>query len=81
MTLNIIEGDEMKVKIDGSTLITDMMIQDFTYQMKHIEEKYWDQGDIEQAHLEMDRIMADWLKRMGFHEGIEIFEKQPKWYA
>ena len=33
------------------------------------------------AHLEMDRVMADLLRQLGYGEGIDIFENTNKWYS
>lgn len=35
----------------------------------------------EDAHLEMDGIMADLLRQLGYGEGIDIFENTNKWYS
>lgn len=38
-------------------------------------------GDEEGAHYEMDELMVELLRRLGYGEAMDIFEKQPKWYA
>lgn len=38
-------------------------------------------GDEEVAHAMMDDLMADLLTELGYGEGIEIFNKQEKWYS
>lgn len=37
--------------------------------------------DEEDAHLEMDGIMADLLRQLGYGEGIDIFKNTNKWYS
>ena len=39
---------------------------------------YYDEED---AHSEMDGIMADLLRQLGYGEGIDIFENTNKWYS
>ena len=37
--------------------------------------------DEEDAHMQMDGIMADLLRQLGYREGIDIFENTNKWYS
>lgn len=39
---------------------------------------YYDEED---AHREMDGIMANLLRQLGYGEGIDIFDNTRKWYA
>lgn len=39
---------------------------------------YYDEAD---AHREMDGIMADLLRQLGYKEGIDIFKNTNKWYS
>lgn len=39
------------------------------------------QEDIEYAHIEMDNLMAELLRSIGYQDGIDIFEDAEKWYA
>lgn len=38
-------------------------------------------SDREMRHSAMDDYMVETLKRLGYAEGVMIFEKTPKWYA
>lgn len=38
-------------------------------------------GDNEVAHVEMDELMVELLRRLGYGEAMDVFEKQDKWYA
>lgn len=44
----------------------------------HKHDPYW---DTEQIHIEMDSLMCSVLEDLGYSEGVDIFEKMPKWYA
>ena len=37
--------------------------------------------DREIAHFDADELMMELLKELGYSEGVEIFDKMPKWYA
>ena len=39
---------------------------------------YYDEED---AHRQMDGIMANLLRQLGYREGIDIFENTNKWYS
>lgn len=54
------------------------IIDEFNKKMKYISENQWRTED---AHIEMDDVMCDTLKKLGFGEGIEIFEDTEKWYS
>ncbi len=53
--------------------------EEFAGMMKAIAHKY--HGDEEKCHIEMDRLMCDYLRMLGYGEGIDIFENVPKWYT
>lgn len=38
-------------------------------------------GDQEGRHVEMDRLMADTLRALGYADGVKIFEETPMWHA
>lgn len=40
-----------------------------------------DSGDIEEAHAEMDRVLCEALRRLGYDEAVRIFREADKWYA
>ena len=37
--------------------------------------------DEETTHIMVDELMCDILRELGYGEGVDIFEKMPKWYA
>ena len=41
-------------------------------------DNYYDQEDM---HIEMDNLMCDVLRMLGYGEGVKIFEDTPKWYS
>lgn len=38
-------------------------------------------NDIEGSHGDMDDLMCNVLRSIGYGDGIDIFERAPKWYA
>lgn len=38
-------------------------------------------GYEETMHIEMDNLMCDLLKELGYEKGVEVFERAPKWYS
>lgn len=60
-------------------VVTQDMINSFTAAMREAYRAYG--NDEERVHGVMDGIMCETLDRLGFTEGVEIFEKAPKWYA
>ncbi len=53
--------------------------EEFAKQMQQIFDDLV--GDEEAAHGEMDDLMSKVLIELGYKDGIEIFNKQEKWYA
>lgn len=37
--------------------------------------------DAELSHMEMDRLMCDLIKEIGYGEAVEVFDGAQKWYA
>jgi hypothetical protein len=37
--------------------------------------------DLENAHSEMDELMVNLLRMLGYDKAMDIFEAQQKWYA
>lgn len=58
--------------------IPQKIIDEFNKKMKHISENQWRTED---AHIEMDDVMCNTLRKLGFEKGIEIFEHTEKWYS
>lgn len=65
--------------MENNIVVTQDMINAFTTEMQEAYQKYGDDGEI--VHGMMDGIMCETLEKLGFTEGVEIFEKAPKWYA
>lgn len=65
--------------MENGIAVTQDMIDSFTAAMREAYRKYGDDEEI--VHSTMDGIMCDTLDRLGFTEGVEIFNKAPKWYA
>lgn len=54
------------------------IIDEFNKKMKYISENQWRTED---AHIEMDDVMCNTLRKLGFEKGIDIFEHTEKWYS
>ena len=54
-----------------------MTPEEFTEKMRALAAKY----DEEEFHIAADRLMGDLLTSLGYGEGVEVFEKTPKWYS
>lgn len=54
------------------------MIDEFNKKIKYIAENQWRTVD---AHMEMDAVMCNTLEKLGFGDGIKIFEDTEKWYG
>lgn len=52
---------------------------EFADKMREIYDKHAD--DEEMVHGEMDDLMCETLRSLGYGEGIDIFENTHKWYA
>jgi hypothetical protein len=51
--------------------------EEFRNRMETISENY----DVECGHSDMDDLMCEVLRSLGYGEGVDIFEKAEKWYA
>lgn len=61
---------------------TPMTPEEFKQAMADAYHKYWViENDEEFVHIEMDEIMCDLLRDLGYGEGIDIFESTYKWYS
>lgn len=38
-------------------------------------------SDLEGAHVSMDDLMVELLRKLGYGEAMDIFDTQDKWYA
>lgn len=68
--------------MENDIVITQDMVDSFTAAMREAYRAYGD--DEERVHGVMDGIMCETcetLDRLGFTEGVEIFNEAPKWYA
>lgn len=52
--------------------------EQFKQNMQYVCDYY---SDIEIRHCEMDRLMAQTLRDLGYGEGVDIFDNTSKWYA
>lgn len=56
--------------------------EEFTKQMQEAFDVYYvEQDDEEMVHGTMDDIMCNLLRQLGYGDGVDIFNKTPKWYA
>lgn len=53
--------------------------EEFAAEMRRLYEEEGD--DEESVHSYMDIAMCDLLRRLGYGDGVTIFESTPKWYA
>ena len=53
--------------------------EEFAEKMRILSEL--DDRDPEAAHSDGDDLLCDTLKKLGYAEGVELFEKMDKWYA
>ena len=53
--------------------------EEFTKRMQEIHNRYSD--DEEVVHSEMDDLMCELLRELGYGEGVDIFDNTHKWYA
>ena len=52
--------------------------EDAAKRMKEIIDAY---SDTEQCHMVMDGFLCELLKEEGYHEVVELFEVQDRWYS
>ena len=55
--------------------------KEFADKMKELSERNTGSSDICFNHMDMDDLMCEVLKSLGYNEGVEIFENTHKWYA
>ena len=65
--------------MENNIVVTQDMIDTFTTEMQEAYQKYGNDEEI--VHSMMDGFMCETLDRLGFTEGVEIFDKATKWYA
>lgn len=65
--------------MEKNVVVTQDMVDAFKEEMQEAYQKYGDDKEI--VHSMMDGIMCETLDRLGFTEGVEIFNEAPKWYA
>lgn len=51
----------------------------FAERMREIASQYAD--DKEVCHEEMDKLMCETLRNVGYGKGVDIFENTDKWWA
>lgn len=52
----------------------------FAEKMSEIKAQF-DSDDLELCHVQMDRLMCDTLRELGYEQGIAIFEGTERYYA
>lgn len=80
------DGDALDGVSDGivglmekNVVVTQDMVDAFTEEMQEAYKKYGDDEEI--VHIMIGGIMCETLKKLGFAEGVRIFNEAPKWYA
>lgn len=58
-----------------------MTPKEFENSMLFLEQEYGKGKDAEEFHLEADVLMMKVLIQLGYENGIEIFDRNPKWYS
>ena len=51
--------------------------EELAKRMKEASENVW----TEDRHIEMDGIMLNFLRQLGYGEAVDIFNRTEKWYA
>lgn len=79
------EEDAKEDDISESSDNHTMTPEEFAKKMKKISDNLKYQNDAyydeEDAHMQMDDLMSDLLRQLGYGEGIDIFENTNKWYS
>lgn len=65
--------------MEKNVVVTQDIVDAFTEEMQEAYKKYGDDEEI--VHSMMDGIMCETLEKLGFAEGVEIFNEAPKWYT
>ena len=52
---------------------------DFARRMRNVAKQFPD--DPERQHILMDNLMCTLLTRLGYTEGVEVFNNTHRWYA
>lgn len=61
-----------------------MSAEEFKEQMKAILTTHSDESfenSMEERHKIADDLMCKTLRKLGYGDGVDIFEEMPKWYA
>lgn len=53
--------------------------QRFYEKMADIRDQY--KNDIEEKHFQMDNLMCETLRELGYNAGVTVFENTDLWYA
>ena len=56
-----------------------MTPEDFELKMQTLLTQYGD--SIEELHIQMDNLMCEVLKSLGYEKGVEIFKRTELWYS
>lgn len=58
-----------------------MTPEEFEIAMKKIHDKEEKGGDREDCHIEADELMMKCLRRLGYVDGVDWFDRIGKWYS
>lgn len=58
-----------------------MTPKEFENTMLFLEQEYGNGKDEEEFHHEADVLITKLLKQLGYENGVEIFDRNPKWYS
>lgn len=59
-----------------------MTPEEFAEKMAELKHEYYDiRDDEEMVHIQMDDLMCDLLRSLGYGDGIDIFNHTPMWYS
>ena len=58
-----------------------MTPKEFESKMLYLEQEYGNGKDEEEFHGKADDLMKSVLCQLGYEDGVEIFDRNPKWYS
>jgi hypothetical protein len=75
--LKLFDGTKALKICNRGEIVLEMSSKEFSDKMRECENL----KDEEISHIKADELMCDALRRLGYHNGIDIFENMYKWYA
>lgn len=58
-----------------------MTPEEFEQAMFKLEQLYGNGKDEEEFHIEGEKLMMNVLIQHGYEAGVEVFDRNPKWYC